>query len=499
MSQPSRSNAPTVADRLAEIVGDRHVLIRPSELLVYNSDGLPGYRRQPRLAVFPGNRAETIAAVRLLADEGLSFVPRGAGTGLSGGALADDIVVIGLHRLKKIISLDVANRRATVEPGVVNLRLNKHVAPHGLLYAPDPSSEAACTIGGNVAENAGGPHCLKYGVTLNHVLAMTVVLPSGEVVELGSKVGERDGYDLRGAFIGSEGCFGVALDITVRLTPKAQTVRTLLADFMSVDDAARVTSAIIASGIVPAALEFMDGPTIRVVEASIYAAGYPKDAEAILLIELDGLEAGVNDDLETVRRICLEGRARNVKVARDEAERMKLWQGRKKAFGAMGRLAPHLIVQDAVIPRTKLPEILETIHAISERYGVVVCNVFHAGDGNLHPNIAYSADDPDESERVHKAMTEIMRACIDAGGSITGEHCVGLDKMGYMEAIFSGDSLNAMCELRSVFDPERRSNPGKVVPVHACKEWHAVPSSRLRQVEREAPPLAAEPARPVAR
>jgi glycolate oxidase subunit GlcD len=468
MTQPIPRAQPAVAERLAEIVGERYVLSRQSELLVYNSDGLPGYRRQPSLAVFPGNREQTIAVVRLLAEEGLPFVPRGAGTGLSGGALADNIVVIGLHRLKEIISLDVQNRRATVEPGVVNLRLNKHVAPHGLLYAPDPSSEAACTIGGNVAENAGGPHCLKYGVTLNHVLAMTVLLPSGEVVELGSRVGERDGYDLRGAFIGSEGCFGLALDIT------------LLADFMSVNEAARVTSGIIASGIVPAALEFMDGPTIRVVESSIYAAGYPKDAEAILLIELDGLEAGVNADLEVVRRICLEGGARNVKVARDDIERMKLWQGRKKAFGAMGRLAPHLIVQDAVIPRTKLPEILETIHAISEKYGVVVCNVFHAGDGNLHPNIAYSADDPAESERVHKAMTEIMGACIDAGGSITGEHGVGLDKMGYMEAIFSGDSLNAMCELRGVFDPERRSNPGKVVPVHACKEWHAVARKRLQ-------------------
>jgi glycolate oxidase subunit GlcD len=437
--------------------------------------------------------------VRLLADEGLPFVPRGAGTGLSGGALADDIVIIGLHRLKEIISLDVANRRATVEPGVVNLRLNKHVAPHGLLYAPDPSSEAACTIGGNVAENAGGPHCLKYGVTLNHVLAMTIVLPSGEIVELGSKIGERDGYDLRGAFIGSEGCFGVALDITVKLTPKPQTVRTLLADFMSVNEAARVTSAIIASGIVPAALEFMDGPTIRVVESSIYAAGYPKDAEAILLIELDGLDAGVSADLEVVRQICIEGGARNVKVARDDAERMKLWQGRKKAFGAMGRLAPHLIVQDAVIPRTKLPEILETIRAISEKYGVVVCNVFHAGDGNLHPNIAYSADDPDEAERVHKAMIEIMRACINAGGSITGEHGVGLDKMGYMEAIFSETSLNAMCELRGVFDPDRRANPGKVVPIHACKEWNAVASARAGAGAREPRPLEAEPAHPVAR
>src|SRR3954467_15633910 len=487
-----------VAERLAEIVGESHVLSRPSELLVYNSDGLPGYRRQPRIAVFPGTRDETIAVVRLLAEERLPFVPRGAGTGLSGGALGDDIVVIGLHRLKKILSLDIENRRATVEPGVVNLKLNRHVAPHGLLYAPDPSSESACTIGGNVAENAGGPHCLKYGVTSNHVLALTVVLPSGEVVELGSKVGERDGYDLRGAFIGSEGCFGLALDVTVKLTPRPQTVRTVLADFMSVNEAAQVTSAVVPSGIVPAALEFMDGPTIRVVEDSIYAAGYPRDAEAILLIELDGLDAGVSADLEIVRRICLDGGARNVKVARDDAERLKLWQGRKKAFGAMGRLAPHLIVQDAVIPRTKLPEILAAIHSISEKYGVTVCNVFHAGDGNLHPNIAYSADDPAESERVHKAMTEIMQACIAVGGSITGEHGVGLDKMGYMEDIFSDTSLNAMCELRSVFDPERRANPGKVVPVHSCKEWHAVPSARVHAQAPEAKPLSAQPAHPVA-
>lgn len=487
---------PDLAARLADIVGAQHVLSRASELLVYNSDGLPGYRRQPRLAVFPGTRDETIAVVRLLAEEKVPFVPRGAGTGLSGGALADDIVVVGLHRLKRIISVDVENRRAIVEPGVVNLKLNRHVAAHGLLYAPDPSSESACTIGGNVAENAGGPHCLKYGVTLNHVLAITVLLPSGEIVELGSGVGEKDGYDLRGSFIGSEGCFGLALDVTVKLTPKPQAVRTLLADFMSVNQAAQVTSAVIASGIVPAALEFMDGPTIRVVEDSIYAAGYPRDAEAILLIELDGLEAGVTADLETVRRICTEGGARNVRVARDEAERMKLWQGRKKAFGAMGRLAPHLIVQDAVIPRTKLPEILDTIHSISEKYQVVVCNVFHAGDGNLHPNIAYSADDPAESERVHRAMKEIMHACIAAGGSITGEHGVGLDKMGYMESIFPETSLNAMCELRSVFDPERRSNPGKVVPIHSCREWIGVPAAR--RAEREAPPLEAEPSRPVA-
>ena len=464
-------------DRLKEIVGERHVLTRNSELLVYSSDGLPGYRKQPSLAVFPGTRDETIAVVRALAEAEMSFVPRGAGTGLSGGALADGVVLLGLHRLKDIISIDVENQRAKVEPGVVNLKLNAAVASDGLIYAPDPSSQAVCTVGGNVAENAGGPHCLKYGVTLNHVLALTVILPNGEIVELGAEEGEADGYDLRGSFIGSEGCFGVALDITVRLIPRPQMIRTMLMDFTSVESAARVTSAIIASGIVPAALEFLDGPMIRVVEASIYAAGYPTDAEAVLLVELDGLQAGVDADLEIVRAIALEGGARNVKVARDEVERARLWQGRKKAFGAMGRLSPHLVVQDAVIPRSRLAEILAKIEAIRIKHGVVVCNVFHAGDGNLHPNIPYNADDPDESARVHAAMTEIMTACVAAGGSITGEHGVGLDKMPYMDLIFSPQSLAAMCDLRDAFDSSRRANPAKVIPTHRCREWLAAPST----------------------
>jgi glycolate oxidase subunit GlcD len=472
----------TLGLRLADIVGDRFVLERDSELLVYNSDGLPGYRRRPRLAVFPGTRDQAITVVRELASAGAAFVPRGAGTGLSGGALADDVVLLGMHRLKRIIGIDADNRRATVEPGVVNLALNRLVAPLGLLYAPDPSSEAACTIGGNIAENAGGPHCLKYGVTLNHVHAITAILPDGDIVRLGSEAGEADGYDLLGSFIGSEGCFGVALDVTVRLTPKPQSVRTMLADFTTVDDAARVTSAIVASGIVPAALEFMDGATIRVVESSIFAAGYPADAEAILLIELDGIAAGVDADLETVREICASGGARQVRVAKNDAERLRLWQGRKKAFGAMGRLAPHLVVQDAVIPRTRLAEILSRIASIAAEHRVSVCNVFHAGDGNLHPNITYNADDPDESERVHKAMIEIMRACVEAGGSITGEHGVGLDKIGYIDLIFSPDSLAAMCRVREVFDPHRRANPGKVVPIHSCQEWQAVPAVRAAAV-----------------
>lgn len=467
-----------LADNLAAIVGERFVLRRPSELLVYNSDGLPGYRRQPRLAVFPGTRDQAIEVVRALARAGAPFVPRGAGTGLSGGALADDVVLLGMHRMKRVINIDADNRRATVEPGVVNLALNRIAGPLGLLYAPDPSSEAACTIGGNIAENAGGPHCLKYGVTLNHILAITAILPDGEIVTLGSDTGEREGYDLLGAFIGSEGCFGVALDVTVKLTKKPPSVRTMLADFTSVNDAAKVTSAIIASGIVPAALEFMDSGTIRVVESSIYAAGYPADAAAVLLIELDGLTPGVEADVEIVRDICISGGAREVKIAGNDAERLRLWQGRKKAFGAMGRMSPHLVVQDAVIPRTKIAEVLATISAIAAKHRITVCNVFHAGDGNLHPNIPYNADDLAESERVHHAMKEIMQACVDAGGSITGEHGVGLDKLNYIELIFSPDSLQAMCNMRGAFDPDRRANPGKVVPIHSCQEWKSTPAFR---------------------
>jgi glycolate oxidase subunit GlcD len=404
-------------------------------------------------------------------------VPRGAGTGLSGGALADDVVLLGLNRLTRILSIDPVERLAVVEPGVVNVALSKAAAPFGLHYAPDPSSQAACTIGGNVAENAGGPHCLKYGVTLNHVRAVTVILPNGEIVKLGNPDGETDGYDLLGAFVGSEGCFGVAIDVTVRLSPNPQAVRTLLADFTSIGDAARATSEIIASGIVPAALEMMDGPTIRAVEASIYAAGYPVDADAVLLIEVDGLLEGLEADVVKLEAMCKGAGARTVRIARDDAERTRLWQGRKKAFGAMGRISPHLVVQDAVIPRTRLPEVLATIHEIATRERITVCNVFHAGDGNLHPNIGYNANDPDEQARVHSAMREIMSACVAAGGTITGEHGIGLDKLDYMSLIFSDESLAAMCRLREVFDPDRRANPGKVVPIHSCREWHGAPKA----------------------
>jgi glycolate oxidase subunit GlcD len=459
---------------LSAIVGDKWLKTRPPELAPYDADGLPGYRVTPSLLVVPGTREELIAVVRELARTNTPFVPRGAGTGLSGGSLADDVVLIGLHRLTRIIEVDAVNRVARVEPGVVNVKLSRAVAPFGLQYAPDPSSQSACTIGGNVAENAGGPHCLKYGVTMNHIVECEVLLPDGTLTRLGSAHAESDGYDLLGLFIGSEGCFGIATEIVVRLVPLPDRVHTLLAAFPSVDAAARAVSRIVATGIVPAALEMMDNATIRCVEASIYAAGYPIEAAAILLCEVDGIAEGLDEDVTIMRDSCMQSGATEVRIATSDADRARLWQGRKKAFGAMGRIASSLVVQDAVVPRTRLPEILARIGEVGVHHRVNVCNVFHAGDGNLHPNIAYDANNADESARVHAAMSEIMQACIDAGGTITGEHGVGLDKLPYMEQLFDAASLDAMCRVRRVFDPERRANPGKVVPVHSCREWSGV-------------------------
>ncbi len=445
-------------------------------MLPLSSDGLPNYRHIPALAIYPGTRDEVVAIVRELHKEGVPFVARGAGTGLSGGALANGIALICLNRLTRIIEMNDADMFARVEPGVVNARLTREANRFGLHYAPDPSSQTACTIGGNVAENSGGPHCLKYGVTLNHVLALEVVLPDGEVVRLGGVDGERRGYDLLGAFIGSEGCFGIALEVTVRLTRNPESVRTMLADFTSIADAARAVSAIIAAGIVPAALEMMDAGTIRAVESSIYAAGYPADAAAVLLVELDGEEQAVAHDVQSVDRLCRAAGARAMRIAHSDVERARLWQGRKKAFGAMGRLAPNLVVQDAVVPRTKLAAVLEGIHAIGEECGVLICNVFHAGDGNLHPNLPYDASDENQVRNVERATRMIMELCIAEGGSPTGEHGIGIDKLSYMKSIFSESSMTAMCSLRQVFDPHQQSNPGKVVPVRSCREWAGAPA-----------------------
>jgi len=427
----------------------------------------------------PSNRYQVQELVRLLHLIQVPFVARGAGTGLSGGALAEsDAVLITLTRLNRILQVKPLQRRAVVQPGVVNARLSEAVATFGLQYVPDPSSQAACTVGGNVAENAGGPHCLKYGVTTNHIVSLEVVLPDGSLTRLGSDQGEPWGPDLVGLFVGSEGMFGIATEITVRLEQIPESVRTMLADFHTVRDASQAVSSIIATGIVPAALEMMDQACVAAVEASIYAAGYPTDAAAVLLVELDGQSDAVGAEAQTVQDILLESGARAVRSASTLADRARLWLGRKKAFGAMGRIAPDLAVQDAVVPRSALPDIMDEIEKIRRQHALTISNVFHAGDGNLHPNISFDRRDPSVVARVQVACREIMAACVAAGGSITGEHGVGSDKLDYMPLIFDPETLGAMRAVRRVFDPEERANPGKVVPMHACREWHAVKSAR---------------------
>ena len=467
------SSFSSLARDLVAIVGKKHVRSARAERVTYAMDGLPTHRRVPDLVVLPGSREELIAVVRLLAAHDVPFVPRGAGTGLSGGALADEgSVLLVLTRLNRILQIDADNALAIVEPGVVNARLSAAVKPHGLHYAPDPSSQTACTIGGNVAENAGGPHCLKYGVTANHILALELLLADGSLVDVGSPGGEPWGPDLVGLFVGSEGNFGVATKITVRLTPLPRAVRTLLADFTSLRAAGEAVSAIIAAGIVPAALEMMDQSCICAVEDSVYAAGYPRDAAAILLVEIDGGNVdAVIAESDVVTELLQKTGARSVRCAASDAERERLWQGRKKAFGAMGRLSRDLVVQDAVVPRSTLPQVLETIAGIAQHYGLVVSNVFHAGDGNLHPNISFDATNPELKARVEAASGEIMAACIAVGGTITGEHGIGIDKLRYMPLIFDAESLGAMHAVRKVFDPDERVNPGKVIPLHACREW----------------------------
>jgi len=470
---------PAMVEALGRIVGPRWVRHRRAELKTYTMDGLPTRESYPGVVVMPAGADEVRQIVRLLHVAGVPFVARGAGTGLSGGAVADpDAVLIALTRMNRILEVSPERRRAVVQPGVVNARLSEAVEPLGLYYIPDPSSQAACTVGGNVAENAGGPHCLKYGVTTNHIVQLEVVLPDGSVVELGSPHGEPWGPDLVGLFVGSEGMFGIATRITVRLEPMPPSVRTLLADFRTVRDASEAVSSVIATGIVPAAMEMMDQACVAAVEASIYAAGYPTDAAAVLLVELDGQPDAVEAEAATVEAILRRHGARAVRSASSAADRARLWQGRKKAFGAMGRIAPDLAVQDAVVPRSALPGIMDRIAEIRDRHGISISNVFHAGDGNLHPNISFDRRDAELTERVHVACKEIMAACVEAGGSITGEHGVGSDKLEYMPWIFDAETLGAMRAVRRVFDPAELSNPGKVVPIHACREWLAAPAAR---------------------
>lgn len=469
----------SLLEALTKIVGPQWVRHRRAELVTYAMDGLPTRESLPGVVVMPACPREVREIVRLLHLIRVPFVARGAGTGLSGGALADpEAVLITLTRMNQILRVDPVQRRAVVQPGVINARLSEAVLPLGLQYVPDPSSQAACTVGGNVAENAGGPHCLKYGVTTNHIVALEVVLPDGSVTRLGSDQGEPWGPDLVGLFVGSEGMFGIATEITVRLEAVPQSVRTMLADFPTVRAASEAVSSIIAAGIVPAALEMMDRACVAAVEASIYAAGYPTDAAAVLLVELDGQADAVEAEAGIVCGILVERGAREVRSASTIGDRARLWQGRKKAFGAMGRIAPDLAVQDAVVPRSALPAIMDQIEGIRRQYGLTISNVFHAGDGNLHPNISFDRRDPAVAERVKAACREIMAACVAVGGSITGEHGVGSDKIDYMPWIFDPETLGAMRAVRRAFDPAELANPGKVVPIHACREWCAVKSAR---------------------
>jgi glycolate dehydrogenase FAD-linked subunit len=448
-----------VAD-LERAVGAGAVVSEPAQVRTYECDGLTGHRATPQAVVLPRTTAEVQAAARVCHERGIPFVARGAGTGLSGGAVpVAEGIVIGLARMNRILDVDVPNRRVRVQPGVANLEVTRAVAPHGLYYAPDPSSQQVCTIGGNVAENSGGAHCLKYGFTTNHVLELEVVLADGEVVRL-DRAGE---LDLLGGFVGSEGTLGIATEIVVGVLPRPQRVETLLAAFPSTDAAGEVVSAVIAGGIVPAAIEMMDSVTIRAAEAAV-GAGLPLDAGAVLLVELDGPDAEVEVTLKGVRECCAAGLATEVRVAATEAERMAFWRGRKAAFAAMGRISPDYYVQDGVVPRTRLPETLRRISELSRTHGLEVANVFHAGDGNLHPLVLYDGAVEGESERAAELASAILEACVDAGGSLTGEHGIGLDKACHMPLMYSEDDLATMLRLRSAFDPDGLCNPGKAFP-----------------------------------
>jgi glycolate oxidase subunit GlcD len=473
-----------VSSEYSELSGwipPERLITDPVETRVYECDGLPLHKEPPGAVVLCASKEEVIQTIRWCRRRRIPFVPRGAGTGLSGGATpVPRAVVIDLNRMRAIRKIDIENRYAIVEPGLINIRLSQAIEREGYHYAPDPSSQKACTIGGNVAENSGGPHCLKYGMTTDHVLGLEVVLPDGEVVRLGGPLAESPGFDLTGLFVGTEGTFGVVTEVTVRLSPNPQAIRTFLAIFDRMDLACRTVADITREGILPAALEILDQRTIAAVEASVFAAGYPRDAAAVLLVEIDGFDAGMDEDEEKIRAIVERNRALELRMARDAAERLKLWKGRKGAFGAMGRINTDLYVLDGVVPRTRLEAVLNRVYEIAARYRVTLSNVFHAGDGNLHPNISYDGRDPDERRRVLDAGREILQACVDAGGSISGEHGIGIEKMDFMPLLFSPEDLELQKAIRHAVDPDELSNPCKVFPdSRSCVE---VGKRRAREV-----------------
>jgi len=459
--------------QLRNLLGTDNVLSRAEDVMLYEYDagvdkGLPGS------VVFPATTEDVSGIVKIAVAEKVPIVPRGAGTGLSGGAIArDGGIVIVFTRMNKILEVDVANQRATVQPGVVNLDLTSAVEKHGLYFAPDPSSQKASTIGGNVAENSGGPHTLAHGVTVNHVTGLEVVLGDGRIAQFGGKVAEGTGYDMCGFFTGTEGTVGIITRITVKLTRKAESIATLLAIYNTVDDGANSVVDITREGITPTALEMFDGLTLRTVEEATHA-GYPMDAGAVLLVELVGLREAIEEQAEAIARVCLANRAREVRRARSEAERALLWKGRKNAFAALGRLTPSYYTQDGVVPRTKIPETLRFIAGVSEKYGLRIANIFHAGDGNMHPAILFDMRDPSQLERTVAAGAEIIQHCVSVGGTITGEHGVGMEKDKLMPLLFSESDLEVMKLLREAFNRNSILNPQKIFPTtRSCRETGA--------------------------
>ena len=461
---------PTLSKRLRKLLGDENVLDRPEDLMLYEYDG--GLAKgTPQLVVFPQTTEHVVAIVRAANEFKVPIVPRGAGTGLSGGAVpSKGGIVIVFSRMNKVLEIDVANRRAVVQPGVINTELSAALARHNLFFAPDPSSGRASTIGGNIAENAGGPHTLAYGVTVNHVTGLEVVLPSGELVQFGGKASDSAGYDLTGFFCGSEGLIGIATTITVKLSRVAESVATLLGIFNTVDDAANTVTSITEQGITPAALEMLDGMFVRTVEEATHA-GYPMDAGAVLLIELEGLREVLEEQADAVAKVCFKHSAREVRRAKDEAERVLLWKGRKTAFGALGRITPSYYSQDCVVPRTKIAEVLRLIDGVSRKYGQRVANIFHAGDGNMHPAILFDLRDPEQLARTQEMSREILTHCVKLGGTITGEHGVGIEKQELMSLMYSDNDLAIMQRLRDALNPEGTMNPEKMFPVRrGCGE-----------------------------
>ncbi len=457
-------------ERIARIVGPRGYLDRPEDLAIYEYDGSIDKHR-PDLVVFPRSTEEVSAIVKIAREFGVPFLGRGSGTGLSGGAIAcQGGITLAFARMNRILEIDLENERAVVQPGVVNLDLTLAVQNAGYFYAPDPSSQRACTIGGNVAENAGGPHTLAYGVTTNHVLGLEVVLPDGSIVQIGGPEGDLPGYDLTGFFTGSEGTLVLVTKIVVRLMRKPEMVKTILAIFDANQDAGRTVAEITARGITPVAVEMLDGVMLRMVEEATHA-GYPMDAAAVLLIELEGLKEAVEHQVEEVRQACEVCGAREFRVARSAEERELLWKGRKNAFGAVGRVSPTYYVQDGVVPRTKIAETLLFIDSVSKKYGLTISNIFHAGDGNLHPIILFNPRRPGDLERARASGEEILLHCIEVGGSITGEHGVGMEKNELMPKLFSKDTLDTIRRLKDLFDPGGHLNPGKILPTgRGCLE-----------------------------